>query len=211
MADIDKNSLSYQTLAQLKDAGGKTTAAEIVSALQTANPDKKIASASIGSFLNRFDVYKVAKKTKDGARSFYEYASKAAHGDVDAAYAAYLDNARKGVRKTPKKVRGKRSAKAVTEPQGMTEAPETAAATKEAPKKERRKRATKAVAEPQSMSEAQQIAATVTTEIMAAVDKVMAEKMAEIDERMDKFNEVMKALIVKQHGLTEAELALLKS
>jgi predicted transcriptional regulator len=212
MANIDKSSLSYQTLAQLKAIGGKTTAGEIVSALQAANPDKEIASTSIGAFLNKFDVYKVVKKTKDGNRSLYEYASKAAHGDVDAAYATYLDNVKKGVRKTLKQVRGKRAAKAVTEPQGMTEAHDMAAAvTKERPKKERRKRAAKAVAEPQGMTEAQQIAAAVTKEVMAAVDKIMTEKMAEIKERMDKFDGVMRALIIKQHGLTEAELTLLKS
>jgi pyruvate/2-oxoglutarate dehydrogenase complex dihydrolipoamide acyltransferase (E2) component len=210
MANIDKSSLSYQTLAQLKAQGGKATAGEIVSALREANPEKEIAPASIGSFLNKFDVYKVAKKTKDGTRSLYEYASKAAQGDVDAAYAAYLDNVKKGVRKTPKQVRGKRSAKAVTERQGMTEAQE-AAVTKKRPKQARRKRTAKAVAESQSMSEAQQIAAAVTKEIMAAVDKIMVEKMAEIEERMDKFTEVMKTLIIKQHSLTEAELALLKS
>lgn len=62
MANIDKSSLSYQTLAQLKAAGRKTTAGEIVSALIEANPDKEIASASIGSFLNKFDVYKVANR-----------------------------------------------------------------------------------------------------------------------------------------------------
>jgi hypothetical protein len=202
MANIDKSSLSYQTLAQLKARGGKTTAGEIVSALREANPEKEIASTSIGAFLNKFDLYKVARKTKDGNRSLYEYASKTAQGDVDAAYAAYLDNVKKGVRKTPKQVRGKRSAKAVTEPQAPT-------VTKEPSKRVRRKRT--AVAESRSMSEAQQIAAAVTKEIMAAVDKIMAEKMAEIDERMDKFAEVMKALIIKQHNLTEAELALLKS
>jgi len=212
MANIDKSSLSYQTLAQLKAQGGKTTAGEIVSALQEANPDKKIASTSIGAFLNKFDVYKVVKKTKDGNKSLYEYASKAAHGDVDAAYAMYLENVKKGARKTPKQARRKRSAKAVTEPQSMSEAQDTAATvTKEHPKKERRKRSAKAVAEPQSMTEAQQIAATVTKEVMAAIDKIMAEKITEIEERMDKFNGVMRALIIKQHGLTEAELALLKS
>ena len=61
------------------------------------------------------------------------------------------------------------------------------------------------------MTEAQRIAATVTKEVMAAVDKIMAEKMAEIEESMDKFNGVMRALIIKQHGLTEAELSLLTS
>lgn len=124
-------------------------------------------------------MYKVAKKTKEGNRSFYEYASKAAAGNVDAAYAAYLDNVKKGFRKTPKQ--------------------------------ERRKRPAKAVAGPQNMTEAHAIAATVTKEVMAAIDRIMAEKMAEIEERMDKFNGVMRALIIKQHGLTEAELALLKS
>jgi hypothetical protein len=212
MANVHKNSLSYQTLAQLKAIGGKTTAGEIVSALQAANPDKEIASASIGSFLNRFDVYKVAKKTKEGNRSLYEYASKAAHGDVDTAYATYLENVKKGVRKTPKQERRKRAAKAVTEPQGMTEAHDIAAAvTKEHQKKARRKKSAKAAAGPQTMTEAQQIAATVTKEVMAAIDKIMAEKMAEIEGRMAKFNGVMRALIIKQHGLTEAELALLKS
>ena len=179
MANIDKSSLSYQTLAQLKAQGGKTTVGEIVSALQAANPGKEIAPTSIGAFLNRFDVYRVAKKTKDGSRSLYEYASKGAHGDVDTAYATYLDNVNKGLRKTPKQQRRKRSAKAVAEPQGMTEA--------------------------------QRIAATITKEVTTAIDKIVAEKMAEIEERMDKFNGVMRALIIKQHGLTEAELTLLES
>jgi len=103
MASIDKNSLSYQTLAQLKATGKETTTGEIVRALQKANPDKEIASTSIGSFLNRFAVYKVAKKTKEGGnRSLYGYASKAAGGDVDVAYATYLDNVRKGLHRHPK-------------------------------------------------------------------------------------------------------------
>jgi hypothetical protein len=209
---VDKSSLSYQTLAQLKAVGGKTTAGEIVSALQEANPDKEIASASIGSFLNKFDVHKVAKKTKEGNRSFYEYTSKASGGDVDAAYATYLGNVKKGLRKTPKQKRGRRSTKALAEPQGMTEAQEiTASVTKERPKRVRGKRSTKAVTEPQRMTEAQEIAATITKEVMAAIDKIMAEKMAEIEERMDKFNGVMRALIITQHGLTEAELTLLTS
>jgi N-glycosylase/DNA lyase len=212
MANIDKSSLSYQTLAQLKAQGGKTTVGEIVSALQAANPGKEIAPTSIGAFLNRFDVYRVAKKTKDGSRSLYEYASKGAHGDVDTAYATYLDNVNKGLRKTPKQQRRKRSAKAVAEPQGMTEAQETIVSVKkEHPKRERRKRSAKAVAEPQGMTEAQRIAATITKEVTTAIDKIVAEKMAEIEERMDKFNGVMRALIIKQHGLTEAELTLLES
>lgn len=92
----------------------------------------------------------------------------------------------------------------------MIESQEAAASvTKERSKQVRRKRT--AVAESQSMGEAQEIAAAVTKEIMAAVDKIILEKMAEIEERMDKFTEVMKALIIKQHSLTEAELALLKS
>ena len=210
--NVDKSSLSYQTLAQLKAAGGKTTAGEIVSALQEANPDKEITSATIGSFLNKFDMRKVAKKTKEGNRSFYEYTSKASGGDVDAAYATFLDNVNKGLRKTPMQKRGRRSAKALAEPQGMTEAQETTTSvTKERPKQKRGRRSAKASAKPRRMTEAQEIAATVTKEVMAAIDKIMVEKMAEIEERMDKFNGVMQALIVKQHGLTEAELALLTS